>query len=147
MEDSLLRGDRILVNKWSYGLRSPLLRHLPYIRWKEKPMEREDIAVFNNPANTSDIIDEKEIFISRCIALPGDTLIVDSVFTRLSPNILPDLEQEYEFFYPMEKDSILNEFLLSQHITTDPVIEIYSVYVSRTRPWKIYHETTVNSGT
>ena len=146
MEDSLLRGDRILVNKWSYGLRSPLLRHLPYIRWKEKPMEREDIAVFNNPANTSDIIDEKEIFISRCIALPGDTLIVDSVFTRLSPNILPDLEQEYEFFYPMEKDSILNELLLSQHITTDTVIEIDSVYLSRTLSWKIYHEQEVNMG-
>ena len=66
MESSLLCGDRILVNKWSYGLRAPLLSQFPYQRWKEQLVERGDIVVFNNPANPSTVIDKKEVFITRC---------------------------------------------------------------------------------
>ncbi len=146
MKDSLLQGDRILVNKWSYGLRTPMLNLFPYHRWKERMMEKGDVAVFNNPANTTDVIDQKEIFISRCVGLPGDTLIVDSVFTTLSMNVLPDYNQEFDFSYPLEKDSLLNLLLLSQNIITDTVIEIDSVHLSRTLPWKVYHEQEITMG-
>ena len=51
MENSLYRGERILVNKWSYGLRLPFMGLWGYHRWAERPVHKEDILVFNNPAN------------------------------------------------------------------------------------------------
>ena len=67
MENTLLRGERILVNKWSYGLRLPLMSWWGYHRWADSPVGRQDIVVFNNPANLSQpVIDRRETFIGRC---------------------------------------------------------------------------------
>lgn len=83
MENSLYRGEHILVNKWSYGLRLPFMGLWGYHRWAERPVHKEDILVFNNPANLLQAtIDRKEVFISRCLGVPGDTLLVDSPFLR-----------------------------------------------------------------
>ena len=79
MENSLFQGERILVNKWSYGLRLPLMALWNYHRWADSPVQKEDIIVFNNPANLSEpVISRRETFISRCIGVPGDTLLIDS---------------------------------------------------------------------
>ena len=48
MENSLFQGERILVNKWSYGLRLPLMALWNYHRWADSPVQKEDIIVFNN---------------------------------------------------------------------------------------------------
>ena len=78
MENSLFRGERILVNKWSYGLRLPLMSLFSYHRWRERKVEKEDIVVFNNPASTTQpVIDRREVFISRCAGVPGETLLSD----------------------------------------------------------------------
>ncbi|HIE16418.1 MAG TPA: signal peptidase I [Bacteroidales bacterium] len=96
MENSLRPGDYLLVNKIDFGPRLPItffalpinenfipflniksyfsIFELPYLRIKTGKIERNDILVFNYP-NMSDIsIDLKPQEISRCIALPGDTL-------------------------------------------------------------------------
>lgn len=81
MENSLYRGERILVNKWSYGLRLPFISLWGYHRWGDKPVRKDDILVFNNPANLSQTaIDQREVYIGRCLGVPGDTLWVDSLF-------------------------------------------------------------------
>ena len=81
MENSLYQSERILVNKWSYGLRLPFMKLWGYHRWADSPVQKEDILVFNNPANLSEpVIDRREVFISRCIGIPGDTLLIDSLF-------------------------------------------------------------------
>lgn len=49
MENSIFQGERILVNKWSYGLRIPFMSLFSYHRWCESPVRRQDIVVFNNP--------------------------------------------------------------------------------------------------
>ena len=85
MENSLYRGERILVNKWSYGLRLPFISLWGYHRWGDKPVRKDDILVFNNPANLSQTaIDQREVYIGRCLGVPGDTLWVDSLFSRNS---------------------------------------------------------------
>lgn len=90
MENSLFRGERILVNKWSYGLRLPVMSLLSYHRWGERKIRKEDIVVFNNPAAvTEPVIDKREVFISRCIGVPGDTLLVDSIFPSYRPEVPP----------------------------------------------------------
>ena len=80
MENTLRKGERILVNKWSYGLRLPGMAWWGYRRWRERPVGRGDVVVFNNPANRQErVISRRETFIGRCIGLPGDTLWVDSL--------------------------------------------------------------------
>lgn len=120
MENSLYRGERILVNKWSYGLRLPFMRLWGYHRWAEKPVCKDDILVFNNPANLSQTaIDQKEIFISRCLGVPGDTLLVDSLFSVISSEKnVPDRKSLYT--YPREKEPQLDSLLalLSIHPNT-----------------------------
>lgn len=65
LEPTLLMGDFILVNKYDYGVRLPVLhkkimdRRLP---------ERGDVVVFRWPPNTS------YDFIKRVIGLPGDKI-------------------------------------------------------------------------
>ncbi len=98
MEDELVAGDFIWVNKIAYGPRFPqTLLAIPftknklpfsetlpsYLTWIEFPymrlpgyrkIERNDIIVFNFPDEDGAPVDKKANFVKRCIGLPGDTL-------------------------------------------------------------------------
>ncbi len=95
MENTLLEGDRIFVNKLSYGIRLPMTvlsipfvqdsilgmksystaLEFPYKRFFEKKVSKNDVVIFNDPINNLQLpIDKRKISISRCLALPGDTL-------------------------------------------------------------------------
>ena len=144
MENTLLCGDRILINKWSYGLRAPFLSHFPYHRWGEKRMNLGDIAVFNNPANNTVPIDDREIFISRCVGLPGDTLLVDSVFT-LSPIDIDSLNnQSYQFYYRADRGMGLDSLLANYTLLTDSVFEMDSIYLLRELHWSDFYDIELN---
>ena len=100
MENSLFQGERILVNKWSYGLRVPLMSLFSYHRWCERSVRQQDVVVFNNPAAIGQpTIDRREIYISRCIGTPGDTLLVDS--------------------YPATKEQLITSLMQTLSITND----------------------------
>lgn len=112
MENTLFEGDRILVNKWSYGLRSPFMSLFSYRRWYSSPIHSGDIVVFNNPASLSEpVIDKRELFISRCIGVPGDTLILDSAFIASTSlkKVGPDRKGLYA--YPKEKEFQMDSLL------------------------------------
>jgi signal peptidase I len=65
MEPTLMPGDRILVLRYSYGLRIPFtFKRIA----KFKSPQTGDIVVFNYPEETS------RDFIKRCIGKPGDTV-------------------------------------------------------------------------
>lgn len=69
LEPLFKSGDRVLVNRWSYGLRvGGKGGILDYDRIGRKAVERGDIVAFENPRK------EGEILICRCIGLPGDTI-------------------------------------------------------------------------
>ena len=95
MENSLFQGERILVNKWSYGLRVPYMSLFSYHRWGESPIHK----------------DGREIYISRCIGVPGDTLLIDSLFNVVdrSTQLGPDRKQLYT--YPQTKEQQLDSLL------------------------------------
>jgi signal peptidase I len=62
MEDTLLIGDHLLVDKLAYAPGGPVSRHLlPYL-----PVKRGDIIVFRYPADIS------QTFVKRCMGVPGD---------------------------------------------------------------------------
>lgn len=113
MENTLYQGECILVNKWSYGLRTPFMGIAGYHRWQYTPMQSGDIAVFNNPASfTEPIIDKREVFIGRCIAVAGESIILDSLLTPVSSmqKVGPDRKLLYTYPAAFEKevDSLLH---------------------------------------
>ena len=64
MEDSLLIGDHLLVDKLAYAPPGALSRYiLPYT-----PLKRGDIIVFKYP------VDVRQTFVKRVIAIPGDRI-------------------------------------------------------------------------
>lgn len=65
MKPTLLEGDFILVNKFTYGLRLPVLGTKI---WSMNEPQRGDVMVFRYP------LDQKVDFIKRVVGLPGDKI-------------------------------------------------------------------------
>lgn len=64
MEDTLLIGDHLLVDKLAYAPSGPVSKHLlPYLQVK-----RGDIIVFRYP------VDITQTFVKRCMGVPGDRI-------------------------------------------------------------------------
>ncbi len=101
MEKTLLIGDFLFVSKMSYGPRipmtpiafpfahhtMPIIGTKAYLEWIKLPyyrlpgftkIKRNDIVVFNVPFEQQRPVDKRENYIKRCVAVPGDTLQVDS---------------------------------------------------------------------
>lgn len=112
MENTLYRGDRVLVNKWSYGLRLPFTSLIGYYRWASDGVQRGDIVLFNNPApvDVTESIDQREVYISRCIGQPGDTLMLNHERVATSDSIIsPD--DKFLYSYPGEQEDLMLEAL------------------------------------
>ena len=62
-------GDRLLINRCSYGLRIEGNGILPYSRLMRSPVERGDIVAFTVPCDSI-----AGLYIARCKAVPGDTI-------------------------------------------------------------------------
>jgi len=81
MEDTLLIGDFLLVNKFTYGMRTPDWIGIPYTRvgfdtpWFRFPAIRQpepyDVVIFRYPLDTN--VD----YIKRCIAKEGQTVTIN----------------------------------------------------------------------
>lgn len=68
----LLQGDRVVVNRWSYGLRTGGRDGLfGYGRIGRQPIAKGDIVAMDSP-----LPGVSGIFLCRCAALPGDTVRV-----------------------------------------------------------------------
>ncbi|MDL2291721.1 signal peptidase I [Bacteroides sp. OttesenSCG-928-F21] len=122
MENSLLQGDRILVNKWSYGLRTPFSSLFSYHRWCYKNVQSGEIVVFNNPASDKEEISRREVFIGRCVGTPGDTLRIDSLLViQTQPKVSgPDRKSLYS--YPIEREATMDSLLTALAITENELL-------------------------
>lgn len=70
LEPELMRGDRVLVNRWSYGLRTGgeggLFR---YGRICRSRVRKGDLVAFDSPDDS-----RPGVLVCRCVAGPGDTV-------------------------------------------------------------------------
>lgn len=106
--NSLYQGERILVNKWSYGLRLPFCSLFGYHRLASSRAEKGDILLFNNPhpQQVEKGIEWRELFISRCIGTPGDTLMLDADLNCVGGEVLsPDAKSLYA--YPVSSEDLM----------------------------------------
>ena len=88
MEDTLLIGDFLLVDKITFGARVPGTQfRLPGFR---EPRQG-DIIVFKDPNTNRD-------FIKRCIAIGGETISIDD--NQVSVNAEP-LDEPYKYLKPV----------------------------------------------
>ncbi len=62
-------GDRILVNRCSYGIRVGGSRLLPYSRLARRGVDRGDVVAFHSPVDSIG-----GLLVARCKAVPGDTI-------------------------------------------------------------------------
>lgn len=81
MENTLLVGDFLLVNKLAYGLRTPRYVPLTNVAMPTLTMpvfgsiHREDVVVFEYPGTIDELTSSKAVnFVKRCVGLPGDTV-------------------------------------------------------------------------
>ncbi len=97
MENTLLVGDFLLVNKLAYGARTP--RTIPFTNVKLSGftlplvggVERGDVVVFEFPQSPEAESADQVNYIKRCIGLPGDTVLIreGSVFVNGKEMSLP----------------------------------------------------------
>lgn len=75
----LLQGDRVLVNKWAYGLRRPYSQWGGYLRYRSRKARRGDWLAFNCPAvQPGALPDTSNLCVGRILACPGDTIWMGS---------------------------------------------------------------------
>lgn len=156
METTLLKGDKILINKTAYGIRMPVTLlsipftfdnvfgiqsysaalQAPYKRFFARSMGRHDIVLFNNPLETDKPLDKRSLLLSRCVALPGDSLQVENglfIINGRPYSGCPNTMEEYSFKVSAKKelDDIAKELHISVPLGTvqgDSVITHLSRY-------------------
>lgn len=125
MEDTLVPGDKIVVNKLNYGPelpRSPF--EIPWINlffymnkearagmdslwWNYNRLQgfskvqRGHVLVFRHPIWG----DRNNFFIKRCVALPGDTFSVENSRVQINGNLLPETKKVIKGYEVWTKDS------------------------------------------
>ncbi len=143
MEDELMAGDFIWVNKFSYGPRFPeTLLAIPftknklpfsrdnpsYLTWLELPyfrlpgiekIKRNDVLVFNFPGEDGAPVDKKSNFVKRCIGMPGDTLEISDKNIFINNKIAVQgshIKYAYEIYSNMDSLSsyLYNTFRVTQ---------------------------------
>jgi signal peptidase I len=130
MEQSILTGDFMLINKLSYGPRLPktllsipfinqkyysILISLPYLRLFGSPdIERNDVVVFNYPQEEEYPVDHRTYFVKRCVAIAGDSLkITDGqVFVN---GTLADDETMLQYNYHLKSDKFLDSAFIAKY--------------------------------
>lgn len=159
MEDELMAGDFIWVNKLAYGARFPqTLLSIPftknilpftkttpsYLTWIELPyfrvpgykkIKRNDIIVFNFPAEDGIPVDKKDNVVKRCIGLPGDTLKIDDKTVYINGKALATpATVEYSYEVLATVDSLCPYLYRTLNITEGELLSADNKYVFMMTP-------------
>ena len=87
------QGDRVMVNRWSYGLRMGGDGLFSYGRIGRKPVQRGDIVAFEATLGTTD-----GVLLCRCKGVPGDT-----VAGRVVPGRITCADDDYYWMETLDR--------------------------------------------
>lgn len=108
MRPGLVVGDFVLVNKYHYGLKTPITNNTII---ENNKVQKGDVIVFNFPLN------EKVQFVKRVVAIPGDKVIFkdknlyinDQEIAKKSLGMTSYIENSYNVKTPFVKKVALYE--------------------------------------
>lgn len=123
----LVDGDRVLVNRWSYGLRTGGDRFFEYNRWFRKPVGKGELVAFNYPLDTLHAVGERPVHAAFCMAGPGDTVMIDR-----HPIVPPKKCRAVEVT-PWNIKLLCNTYRIHEHRKADIVDGILVVDGQKTR--------------
>lgn len=111
MEDTLLIGDHLLVDKLAYAPPGPLSKHLlPY-----SDVERGDIIVFRYP------VDINQTFVKRVIGVPGDRIRLENKQVYLNGK---KLAEPYKYHKTEYMDSYRDNFPGEPNVAVFPPAQV-----------------------
>lgn len=120
LEPLYKHGDRLLINRCSYGMRIEGNRLLPYSRLMRQPVERGDIVAFIAPDSISD-----GLMIARCKAVPGDTIRTNKG-TITVPGLTTCAKTDYYWLEALNKENPVD----SRHLGFIPESQIIGKVVT-----------------
>jgi signal peptidase I len=105
MENTVMTGDFLFVNKFIYGGTSP--RTIPFtsirLPWFRIPairdVRRGDVIVFEFPGNREEVTPDFVYYLKRCVAIAGDTLEVKNKVLYVNGQAQP-LPKHLKFINP-----------------------------------------------
>lgn len=155
METSLYNGDKVFVNKMAYGIRLPITPftipftfdnifglksysatvQIPYKRLFTTKVTRNDIVLFNNPLEKEKPIDKRSLLLSRCVGVPGDSILVEGTeFSINGKQYVASPNTMTKYSYPIDSLARLNESMKRlQIVQRDLVKDSLNVYLSLNR--------------
>lgn len=103
LEREFVAGDRVMVNRWSYGLRTGGEGLFSYGRLMRRPIERGDLVAFEDPSDPN----RQRVLICQCAAIPGDTILVDGRLTEV-PGLQNCSDTDYYWMSSLNDDNPLD---------------------------------------
>lgn len=103
MRNTLIEGDHLFVNKFTYGFRLPLTQ---YRFWQIKEIKRGDVIVFAFPAKTKEQVNcggpqYGRDYVKRVVALPGETVEIKDAQLYVNGEKVQD--HDYEVYSAMQR--------------------------------------------
>jgi len=74
----LMEGDRVVVSRWSYGLRSSARGIFRYSRWIADDVESGDVIAFNSPVDDGQPVCRRPVYVGQCISDSAVIVRLDS---------------------------------------------------------------------
>ena len=111
-------GDRVMVNRWSYGLRvGGKDCFFGYGRIARQSVEKGDLVAFENPQNND------QILIYRCKGLPGDTIVHEGN-TFVVPSLSDCADADYYWLETLDSHQL--GFIAEEYLIGRAFMVVYS---------------------
>lgn len=157
MEKTVLKGDVIIINKFSTGGRFPrrilpqdwasffssstpkIYEQLPYFRMPSKAqLKQSDLIVFNYPGDTSTAVDKRVHFLKRISGMPGDTLRSKNGKLQINGTAVhfPALGQK-SYKVPDPRKILTDSVLMAYEISEGGLISGTATYVLHLAQWQL----------
>ena len=118
LEPVFQAGDRVMVNRWSYGLRvGGKDCFFGYGRIARQPVEKGDLVAFENPQNND------QILIYRCKGLPGDTIVHEGN-TFVVPSLRDCADADYYWLETLDSHQL--GFIAEEYLIGRAFMVVYS---------------------